>query len=107
MPKKIFIQKLEGTRLRGRPRRGSKKRAKNNVISWKSGRNRELVEVRKGENIVKWIKGQWINWLGHLEGMEEDRLPKKIFIQKLEGTRLRGRPRKGWKEVVKKEIFKC
>jgi hypothetical protein len=24
------------------------------------------------ENIVKWIKGQTISWLGHLERMEED-----------------------------------
>jgi len=26
--------------------------------------------------------------------MEEDRMPKKIFAQELEGTRRRGRPRK-------------
>jgi hypothetical protein len=44
---------------------------------WKSRTNRELEELRKGENIVKLIKGQRISWLGHLEGMEEDRLPKK------------------------------
>jgi hypothetical protein len=48
--------------------------------------------MSKGENIVKWIKGQRINWLGHLERMEEDRMPKKIFTQELEGTRRRGRP---------------
>jgi len=50
--------------------------------------------LSKGENIVKWIKGQRISWLGHLDRMEEDRLPKKIFNQELEVTRLRGRPRK-------------
>jgi hypothetical protein len=37
--------------------------------------------------------------LGHLERMEEDRIPKKIFTQELEGTRRRGRPRKEWREV--------
>jgi hypothetical protein len=47
-----------------------------------------------GENIVKWIKGQRISWLGHLERMEENRMPQKIFTQELEGTRRRGRPRK-------------
>ena len=65
---------------------------------WKSRTNRELEEMSKGENIVKWIKGQRISWLGHLERMEEDRMPKKIFTQELEGTRRRGRPRKGWRE---------
>ena len=42
-------------------------------------------------------------WLGHLEGMEEDRMPKKIFTQKLEVTRRRGRPRKRWKEEGERE----
>jgi hypothetical protein len=60
---------------------------------WKSRTNGELEEVSKGENIVKWIKGQRISWLGHLERIGEDRVPKKIFTQELEGTRRRGRPR--------------
>jgi len=29
----------------------------------------ELEELSKGENIVKWIKGQRISWGGHLERM--------------------------------------
>ena len=42
---------------------------------WKSRRNRELEEMSKGENIVKWTKGQRISWLGHLtDRMEEDRM---------------------------------
>ena len=64
---------------------------------WKSRKNRELEEMSKGENKVKWIKEQRMNWLGHLEIMEEDRMPKKIFTQELEGTRRRGRPRNRWK----------
>ena len=62
---------------------------------WKSRTNQELEELSKGENIAKWIKGQRISWVGHLERTEEDRMPKKIFTQELEGTRQRGRPRKG------------
>ena len=66
--------------------------------------NRELEELNKGENIVKWIKGQRISLQGHLERMEEDRMPKKIFTQELEGTRRRGRPRKGWREEVERDL---
>jgi len=62
--------------------------------------------MSKGENIVKWIKGQKISWLGYLESMEEDRMPKMIFTQELEGTRRRRRPRKGWKEEVERG-FQC
>jgi len=41
------------------------------------------------------IKGQRISWLGHLERMEEDRMPKKIFTQELERTRRKGRMERG------------
>jgi hypothetical protein len=60
--------------------------------------------MSKGENIVKWIKGQGISWLGHLERMKEYRMPKKIFTQELEGTKRRGRPRKGWREEVERDL---
>ena len=60
--------------------------------------------MNKGENIVKWIKGQRVSWLGHLERMEEGRMPVKIFIQELEGTRRRGRPRKRWKEEEERHL---
>ena len=60
--------------------------------------------MREGENIIKWKRGQRIIWLGHLERMEEDRMPKKSFIQELEGTRRRGRPRRGWKEEVERGL---
>jgi len=60
--------------------------------------------MSKGEKIVKWIKGQRISWLGRLERMEEDRMPKKIFTQELERTRRKGRPRKEWKEKVERDL---
>jgi hypothetical protein len=59
---------------------------------------------QKGENIVKWIKGQRISWLCDLERMEEDRMHKKIFTQELEGTRRRGRHRKRWEEEVERDL---
>jgi hypothetical protein len=61
---------------------------------WKSRTNRELEKMNKGENLVKWLKGQRTSWLGHLERMKEERMHKKIFTQELEGMRQRGRPRK-------------
>jgi hypothetical protein len=36
--------------------------------------------------------------------MEENRMPKMIFSQELEGTRRRGRPRKRWKEEVDRDL---
>jgi len=42
-------------------------RSKYEDVEWKSRTNRELEKLNKGGNIVKWIKGQRISWLGHLE----------------------------------------
>jgi hypothetical protein len=36
--------------------------------------------------------------------MEEDRMPKKIFTLEVEGTKRRGRPRKGWREEVERDL---
>jgi hypothetical protein len=44
--------------------------AKYEDVEWKIRTNRELEELSKGENIVKWIKGHRISWLGHLERMQ-------------------------------------
>jgi len=52
---------------------------------WKSGTNRELEDMNKGEIIVKWIKGRRISWLGHLEGMEGNRMPKKSSLMNWKG----------------------
>jgi len=56
--------------------------------------NRELEEMSKVENIGKWIKGQRINWLGHLERMED--------AQKDLHSRT-GRDEKKWKTHEKTE----
>jgi hypothetical protein len=36
--------------------------------------------------------------------MEEDRMPKKIFAEELEGTRRRGSPKKGWTEEAERDL---
>ena len=40
---------------------------------------------------------------GHVQRMEENRIPKKVLYINLETTRLRGRPKNRWQEEVRKD----
>jgi hypothetical protein len=40
--------------------------------------NEELNTLLKGEDIVRFIKSQRIRWLGHVEKMEGNAMPKRM-----------------------------
>jgi hypothetical protein len=55
------------------------------IGEWKSRTNRELQEMNGGENIAKWIKGQRISWLGHLERRRRTGCPKRSSLKNWKG----------------------
>jgi hypothetical protein len=61
---------------------------------WRIRSNQELEEILRGEDIVKFVKSQWLAWLGHVERMGEVRMSRKLLHGKMEGRRRHGRPRK-------------
>jgi hypothetical protein len=52
--------------------------------------------VYKSQDLVTAIKIPKLEWIGHFIIMIETRIVKKIFEEKLEGRRGRGRPRLRW-----------
>jgi len=68
---------------------------------WKSRTNRELEEITKGEDIVIWIKGQRIRWLGHLDRME-DRMTKRSSLKNWKGREEGEDPENPGKDAKKK-----
>jgi len=42
-------------------------------------------------------------WFGHVQRMEENRIPKKVLYMNLETTRLRVRPRNRWHDEVRED----
>ena len=66
---------------------------------WRISRNNELCTFM-GEDIVRFIKAQRIQWLGHVERMDETAMPKRVLKGKLCAKRRIGRPGIGWLEDV-------
>ena len=44
-----------------------------------------------------------LRWFGHVQKMEENRIPKRVFYMNLETTRPRGRPRNRWLDEVRED----
>ena len=46
--------------------------------------------------VVSRVEKNKIEWLRKMEGMTDDRMVKKVFVENVPGVRPRGRPRKRW-----------
>jgi hypothetical protein len=58
----------------------------------------EIDKLVDGADIVRFIKAQRINWLGHLQKMDQARPTGKLVDRKPMGIRPVGRPRQQWQE---------
>ena len=64
----------------------------NNIIKQKMNVTRSLLED---------IKTKQLKWYGHVQRMEEGRLPKKVMKWSPRGRRKRGRPILTWAEEIR------
>jgi hypothetical protein len=64
--------------------------------TWKSRYNYELFKLFNESNIIVYIKVKRLEWAGYLMGASENRIIKKIFNTKPEGTRKVGRLKLRW-----------
>src|SRR6218665_3144550 len=61
-------------------------------------------ELGAEETVVQKIKGRRLQWFGHVERMEEKRLPNAALHGHVEGKRSRGRERKTWMDNVREDL---
>ena len=65
-------------------------------------------EVRRRTGVVQEMAGRAeqrvLQWFGHMERMDEERLVKRIVGSEVRGVRTRGRPRMCWMDGVKRAL---
>jgi Holliday junction resolvase-like predicted endonuclease len=61
--------------------------------NWRIRTSREIDLIIGHEDIVNFIKSMRIRWLGHVERMSNDRIPKMILNAKMEGDRKKRTPK--------------
>jgi hypothetical protein len=76
----------------------------NNV--WRIRYNEDLNTSLKGEDIVRFIKSKRIRWLGHVDRLEDNAMPKRMLKGRLYSKRRKGRPRMRWLDDVESDLKK-
>jgi hypothetical protein len=71
---------------------------------WRLQTNEELENAIRYENIVRHMKSKRLSWLGHVERMSNERVPKIIYKWKPYATRPKGRPRLRWEDDVRNDL---
>jgi hypothetical protein len=65
--------------------------------------NKEIYGNAKKHTIIKTVRLNRLRWFGHVQRMEENRIPKGVLYTNLGTTRLRGRPRNRWQDEVRED----
>jgi len=74
----------------------------NEKENWRILTNKEIYTRIKKLNITETIRLNRLCWFGHVQRMEENRIPKRVLYMNLGTTRLRSRPRNRWQDAVRK-----
>jgi len=65
-----------------------------------------LDELNKQRNIINYVKAQRLSWFGHINGMPETSIVKRIHKRKPFPGRPAGRPKSRWEDDVRNDLKK-
>jgi hypothetical protein len=66
----------------------------------------ELNDLYCSPNTVRVIKSRIMRWVGHVARMGERRSVYRVLVEKPEGKRPLGRPRRRWEDNIKIDLLK-
>ena len=69
-------------------------------------RNTRIREEVKADSLEERIERNQLRWYGHVNRMNEDRIPKQIFESRSQFKLPRGRPKTIWLDVIKQNVEK-
>jgi len=75
----------------------------NEKENWKILTNKEIYTIVKKPTITETIRLNRLRWFGHVQRMEENRIPKRVSHMNLGTTRLRGGPKNRWQDEVRED----
>jgi hypothetical protein len=65
---------------------------------------RELHILYSFPNIIRQIKSRRLRWTGHVARMGQERNVYKVLMEKSEGKRPLGRPRRRWEDGIRIDL---
>ena len=71
---------------------------------WRKLHNEELNDLYSSPNNVRVLKSRRMRWAGHLASMGERRGVYRVLVEKPEGKRPIGRPRRRWEDNIKMDL---
>ena len=76
----------------------------NEKENWRILTNKEIYAmVKKKPTIRETIRLNRLHWFGHVQRMEENRIPQKVLYTNLERVRQKCRPRNRWENEVRED----
>jgi len=71
---------------------------------WRILHIEELNDLYSSPNIVRVIKSRRMRWTGYVACMGEERGVYRVLVEKLEGKRPLGRPRRRWMDNIRTNL---
>jgi hypothetical protein len=66
--------------------------------------NTYCFSTNKQKNLVRFVKARRISSIGHVERMEDSRMPQRVMREKIYTRRKRGRPKVRWLDEVQEDL---